>query len=68
MFATFKKWKYLAENEIGKRLKCIRPNNGGEYVRVHRVLPKARTPRIAASHKQITDQSLEEFWGLKWAS
>ena len=31
MFATFKKWKYLAENEIGKRLKCIRSNNGGEY-------------------------------------
>ena len=25
-------------------------------VRVHRVLPKDRTPRTTASHKQITDQ------------
>ena len=28
---AFKKWKYLAENEIGKRLKCPRSDNGGEY-------------------------------------
>ena len=31
MFDTFKKWKTLAENEIGKRLKCLRSDNGGEY-------------------------------------
>ena len=31
MFDTFKKWKDLAENEIGKRLKCLRSDNGGEY-------------------------------------
>ena len=31
MFDTFNKWKALAENEIGKRLKCIRSDNGGEY-------------------------------------
>ena len=31
VFDTFKKWKYLAENEIGKWLKCLRSNNGGEY-------------------------------------
>ena len=31
MFATFKKWKYLDENETGKRLKCLRYDNGGEY-------------------------------------
>ena len=31
MFATFKKWKDLVENEIGKRLKCLRFDNGGEY-------------------------------------
>ena len=31
MFDTFKKWKALAENEIGKRLKCIRSDNGDEY-------------------------------------
>ena len=31
MFANFKKWKYLVENEIGKRLKCLRSDNGGEY-------------------------------------
>ena len=31
VFATFKKWKYLVDNEIGKRLKCLRYDNGGEY-------------------------------------
>ena len=31
MFDTFKKWKYLAENETRKRLKCLRFDNGGEY-------------------------------------
>ena len=31
MFSTFNKWKYLVENEIGKKLKCIRYNNVGEY-------------------------------------
>ena len=31
MFDTFKKWKALAENERGKRLKCLRSNNGFEY-------------------------------------
>ena len=30
VFDTFKKWKALAENEIGKRLKCLRSDNGGE--------------------------------------
>ena len=31
MFDTFKKWKALVENETGKRLKCLRSDNGGEY-------------------------------------
>ena len=31
MFSTFKKWKSLVENETGKKLKCIRYDNGGEY-------------------------------------
>ena len=31
MFATFKKWKDLVENETGKRLKCLRSDNRGEY-------------------------------------
>jgi hypothetical protein len=31
VFDTFKKWKALVENEIGKRLKCLRSENGGEY-------------------------------------
>lgn len=31
VFNTFKKWKALVENEIGKKLKCIRSDNGGEY-------------------------------------
>jgi len=25
------KWKSLVENETGKRLKCLRSDNGGEY-------------------------------------
>jgi hypothetical protein len=31
VFGTFKKWKALVENEKGKRLKCLRSNNGSEY-------------------------------------
>jgi hypothetical protein len=31
VFYTFKKWKTLVENEIGKRLKCLILENGGEY-------------------------------------
>jgi hypothetical protein len=31
VFDTFKKWKSLVENETGKRLKCLRLDNGGEY-------------------------------------
>jgi transposase InsO family protein len=31
VFDTFKKWKALVENEIGKSLKCLRSDNGGEY-------------------------------------
>ena len=30
VFATFKKWKALFENETRKRLNSIRSNNGGE--------------------------------------
>ena len=30
-FETFKKWKALVENEIGKKLKCLGSDNGGEY-------------------------------------
>ena len=31
VFASFKKWKDLVENETGKKLKDLRSNNGGEY-------------------------------------
>ena len=31
VFSTFQKLKYLVENETGKRLKCLRYDNGGEY-------------------------------------
>jgi len=31
VFYTFKKWKALVENETGKRLKCLRSDNGCEY-------------------------------------
>ena len=33
VFVTFKKWIALVENETGKRLKCLRYDNGGEYCR-----------------------------------
>eukprot|EP00253_Pinus_taeda_P023450 PITA_23450 len=33
VFDTFKKWKALVENKAGKRLKCFRSDNGGEYCR-----------------------------------
>jgi transposase InsO family protein len=31
VFDTFKKLKSLVENETGKKLKCLRSDNGGEY-------------------------------------
>ena len=31
VFSTFKKCKYLVQNETTKRLKCPRYDNGGEY-------------------------------------
>ena len=31
MFLTFKKWKDLVKNTIGKKLKCLRSDNGDEY-------------------------------------
>jgi transposase InsO family protein len=31
VFDTFKRWKDLVENETGKRLKCLRSDNGSEY-------------------------------------
>ena len=31
MFVSFKKWKDLVENETGKKLKCLRSDNGGDY-------------------------------------
>ena len=31
VFQTFKKWKCLVENEIGKKLKYLRSNNDDEY-------------------------------------
>ena len=30
VFSTFKKWKDLVKNEIGKMLKCLRFDKGGE--------------------------------------
>ena len=31
VFQNFKKWKCLVENETGKKLKCLKSDNGGEY-------------------------------------
>ena len=32
VFCAFQKVVALVENQIGKKLKCLRSNNGGEYV------------------------------------
>jgi transposase InsO family protein len=32
MFAKFKLWKAEVENQIGKKVKCLRKNNGTEYI------------------------------------
>jgi hypothetical protein len=31
MFAKFKLWKAEVENQTGKKVKCLRRNNGTEY-------------------------------------
>ena len=32
VFETFKKWKAMVETEIGLKVKCLRSDNGGEYI------------------------------------
>ena len=32
VFETFKKWKAMGETETGLKVKCLRSNNGGEYI------------------------------------
>jgi len=32
VFETFKKWKTMVETESGLKLKCLRSDNGGEYI------------------------------------
>ena len=31
VFQTFKKWKWLVKNEIGRKFKYLKFDNGGEY-------------------------------------
>ena len=31
VFQTFKNWKCLVKNKTGKKLKCLRSDNSGEY-------------------------------------
>ena len=31
MFAKFKLWKVEAENQTGRKIKCLKSNNGTEY-------------------------------------
>ncbi|RVW31691.1 Retrovirus-related Pol polyprotein from transposon TNT 1-94 [Vitis vinifera] len=47
VFVTFKKWKAMVETETGLKVKCLRSDNGGEYIdggfqsmRLHAELPK----------------------------
>ena len=32
VFETFKKWKAMVKTEIGLKVKCLRLDNGGEYI------------------------------------
>ena len=32
VFETFKKWKAMVEIETGLKVKCLRSDNGGEYI------------------------------------
>ena len=32
VFETFKKWKTMVKTETGLKVKCLRSNNGGEYI------------------------------------
>ena len=32
VFETFKKWKVMVETETGLKVKCLRSDNGGEYI------------------------------------
>ena len=32
VFETFKKWKAMVEKETGLKVKCLRSDNGGEYI------------------------------------
>ena len=31
VFEMFKQWKALVQNKIGKKVKCLKSDNGGEY-------------------------------------
>jgi hypothetical protein len=61
VFNTFNIWKYLVENETGKKLKCLRLNNGGEYCNnefdnyysCHGIRREKRVPR---HHKKMVCQ------------
>ena len=70
MFDTFKKWKALPENETGKRLKCLRSDNGGEYyskefesycshngIRRENIVP--RTPQENGVSKRMNRMTME---------
>ena len=32
VFETFKKWKVMVETKTGLKVKCLRSDNGGEYI------------------------------------
>lgn len=33
LFRTFKKWRVDVDNETSLKIKCLKSNNGGEYIR-----------------------------------
>ena len=75
VFATFKKWKDLVESETGKRLKCLKSDNVGEYYikyfdiyypyhGIHRENTVLGTPQKIACHKgwKGWSRSVQSVW------
>ena len=67
VFQTFKNQKCLVENEIGKKLKCLRSNNGGEYcnsefedycstndIRRQKIVPRTPQENGVVEHMNMT--------------
>jgi transposase InsO family protein len=75
-FDNFKKWKSLVENEIGKSLKCLRSDNGGEYCGkefddycsyhgIHREKTVPRTPQKNGVYERMNRTIMERIRSMR---